>query len=289
MNLNDLAHMIVVVLRDEVWKCRRIRTDEIVECASFLELLTAPLLRGFGEAPARVEALLRDRPEALRLFRTATTAPEPPPVDPDVEASQSHNDMLGMAKDTVLRLTTLPRMMRVMLTTDGWRRLVRPIDKRVFENATIEDWVLGQPWPGLHFPDWATVYALLAKSIEVGPECITRLQAAGAPSPEEAERVFRVRPAKEGPVIQPTGRPKKGDRSHLLLKGSNPSRLAARLRRDHPDIFLALERGEHRSVRAAAKAAGLIKEKSTLEQLLFLWRRTSLEDRHEFLRACRVL
>ena len=86
--------------------------------------------------------------------------------------------VLGMASDTVLRLTTLPRLMWAMLTTDGWRRLVRPVDQRVFENAIIDAWVLGEPWPGLHFPDSATVYALLGKNVEVGQECITRLQGA---------------------------------------------------------------------------------------------------------------
>lgn len=205
-------------------------------------------------------------------------------LPPDVQAGQYHTDMALMARDTVLRLTTMPRLMLTMLETNGWRRLVRPLDKRVFENATIEGWVLGEAWPGLHFPDWATVYALLGKNVEVGPACIARLQDAGAPSPEEAERIFRVRAAKEGPSLQRTGRPSKGDRGHLLLKGSNPSRRAARLKRDHPDIFAALERGEYRSVRAAAKAAGLVKEKTALEQLRYWWDKAAPDVRQAFLR-----
>ena len=51
------------------WRARAIRTGELVECGSFLELLTATLLRGFGEDPKRVEALLKDDAEALRMLR----------------------------------------------------------------------------------------------------------------------------------------------------------------------------------------------------------------------------
>lgn len=76
INLTAVADTLVVVLRDEAWRCRRIRTGEIVECQSFLELLTAPPLRGFGEDPKKVEALLKDDVEALRLFRAATTRPK---------------------------------------------------------------------------------------------------------------------------------------------------------------------------------------------------------------------
>jgi hypothetical protein len=73
VNLTAVANTIVVVLRDEAWRERRIRTGEIVRCESFLELLTAPPLRGYGEDPKRVEALLKDDTEALRMFRVAIT------------------------------------------------------------------------------------------------------------------------------------------------------------------------------------------------------------------------
>jgi hypothetical protein len=39
--------------------------------------------------------------------------------------------------------------------------------------------------------------------------------------------------------------------------GNSPSYLADRMRRDRPDVFSALERGEYRSIREAALAAGL--------------------------------
>ena len=75
-NLSAVANTIVVVIREEAWRKRVIRTGELVECGSFLELLTAPPLKGFGEDPKRVEALLKDDVEALRMFRAATTGPK---------------------------------------------------------------------------------------------------------------------------------------------------------------------------------------------------------------------
>lgn len=75
LNLGSVAALVCVVIREELWRERRIRTGEVVQCASFLDLLTAPPLRGYGEDPRRVEALLKDDAEALRMFRAATTAP----------------------------------------------------------------------------------------------------------------------------------------------------------------------------------------------------------------------
>src|SRR4051812_15742866 len=74
-NLSLLSNMIVVVIRDELWKARTIRTGELVRCESFLELLTAEPLRGFGEDPVKVAALLKDDAEALKMYRRAINRP----------------------------------------------------------------------------------------------------------------------------------------------------------------------------------------------------------------------
>jgi len=49
-----------------------------------------------------------------------------------------------------------------------------------------------------------------------------------------------------------------------LKRGNQAAYLQARLRRDAPEVADALERGEHRSVRAAAIAAGIIKPVPTI-------------------------
>ena len=47
--------------------------------------------------------------------------------------------------------------------------------------------------------------------------------------------------------------------------GNRVEYLAARLKRDAPEIAKRLERGEFKSVRSAAKAAGIVKDKSQIE------------------------
>jgi hypothetical protein len=65
---------------------------------------------------------------------------------------------------------------------------------------------------------------------------------------------------------------------------TNRAYLLARLKRDHPAIFAAVERGEFRSVRAACKAAGLVQEETPLSALRRIWRKVNPDDRLRFLR-----
>lgn len=64
--------------------------------------------------------------------------------------------------------------------------------------------------------------------------------------------------------------------------GRGSAYLAARLRRDSPEIFARLERGEFKSVRAAAKAAGIVREPSPLEVMQRAWSKASLTERATF-------
>jgi hypothetical protein len=68
-----------------------------------------------------------------------------------------------------------------------------------------------------------------------------------------------------------------------IKRGANTEYYLARLKRDHPDIAEALVHGEYPSVRAAAKAAGLVSEPTPLETLHRAWRKVSQEDRLRFL------
>jgi hypothetical protein len=78
------------------------------------------------------------------------------------------------------------------------------------------------------------------------------------------------------------GRPKKENSAHgtNLTRGSNKAdHLLRRLARDHPIILRRYEKGEFKSVRAAAKAAGLIKEPNRLEQTQKLIARLTKAER----------
>jgi hypothetical protein len=56
-------------------------------------------------------------------------------------------------------------------------------------------------------------------------------------------------------------------------QGNSSAYLAAKLRRDHPEIADRMMRGEFRSVRAAAIAAGIVRRTTTLEQIRKLIRK----------------
>ena len=59
------------IISIRAWERRQIRTGEVVELRSLSELITRPPLEGWGEDPSKVEAVIKDDPEALVLFREA--------------------------------------------------------------------------------------------------------------------------------------------------------------------------------------------------------------------------
>ena len=85
------------------------------------------------------------------------------------------------------------------------------------------------------------------------------------------------------------GRPKKGDETPDNVKalptdgGNSADYLRRRLARSAPEVLAAWERGEHRSVRAAAKTAGIIKDKTLVERAMAIWLRMSVAERQELL------
>lgn len=71
VNLSGLANNLTVVLREEAWRERRIRTGQIVTHQRFIDFITTPPLEGLGEDPDRIKKLLRDDLAALAAFETA--------------------------------------------------------------------------------------------------------------------------------------------------------------------------------------------------------------------------
>jgi hypothetical protein len=63
--------------------------------------------------------------------------------------------------------------------------------------------------------------------------------------------------------------------------GENTAYLTARLARDRPDILQRLQAGEYASVRQAAKAAGLITERTPMHELQRWWGKATDEERAE--------
>ena len=66
-------------------------------------------------------------------------------------------------------------------------------------------------------------------------------------------------------------------------RGNASSYLAARIRRDHPEIVKRIEAGEFKSMRRAAIAAGVIRIPTKLELIKRYWKKLSEQERQEFL------
>ena len=86
---------------------------------------------------------------------------------------------------------------------------------------------------------------------------------------QEPSRFDQPLPASEAIELKAHGRPKKGEEikgDQITLKRGTTGAdyIKARLRRDHPEIAEELERGQHRSARAAGIAAGFIKDVPTI-------------------------
>jgi hypothetical protein len=124
---------------------------------------------------------------------------------------------------------------------------------------------------------------------------------AGAKTPEESEQARKkgaadfMKRTEPLPMNQtPAEYGKKGGRGKKASdnitgfspggdRGTSASYLAARLKRDHPDVAAAVERGEYGSIRQAAKAAGIVRDPDPLSQLNRWWDRASKDQRGRFM------
>jgi hypothetical protein len=126
------------------------------------------------------------------------------------------------------------------------------------------------------FPDWETCCLALFKRpaawVEQVVEGVRVLHAQGHNGPIDSSYALaamaeRITPAGPAPTLgMPTPNPagrrgrEQPDNSPPVYRGPNgQSEILRRIKRDHPDIAAALERGEFKSARAAGLAAGFIK------------------------------
>jgi DNA-binding transcriptional regulator YiaG len=69
--LANVPGLIKRIIKEEMWRERRVRTGRIVKLNSFRDLIVKKPLHGWGEDPQKIEAIIRDDPEALALWREA--------------------------------------------------------------------------------------------------------------------------------------------------------------------------------------------------------------------------
>jgi len=75
--LSNFPGLLKKIIRHRAWECRHLVTEDgtpkgkIVKLASLRELITEKPLRGWGEDVRAVEAVIKDDPECLAMFREA--------------------------------------------------------------------------------------------------------------------------------------------------------------------------------------------------------------------------
>jgi hypothetical protein len=170
----------------------------------------------------------------------------------DVLAGSLHNDILNAGRDTLHGYRVVPGLMLSLLRDDAWKRLVRPIDSKVFTHETVAEWVLGPPWAGLAFPSWDALYAILDRAADKGAECKQLLIERGAPVNAVAEDAPKAMSREEAGKLGGRG---KRSTNFVQLSHGGTDRTVARLKRDRPDLAAKVVSGEL-SANAAAIEAG---------------------------------
>jgi hypothetical protein len=73
--LSNFPGLLKKIIRERAWE-ERIEEDEVIRLRNLRELITEKPFRGWGEDPAKVEAIIRDDLEALAMYREAMLGQE---------------------------------------------------------------------------------------------------------------------------------------------------------------------------------------------------------------------
>jgi len=68
--LRQFPGLIKYIITEKAWECR-VDRGKTIKLANLRELITKKPIEGWGEDPKRVEAVIKDDPEALEMFREA--------------------------------------------------------------------------------------------------------------------------------------------------------------------------------------------------------------------------
>lgn len=104
-NLENVPGLVRRVLETGAWQ-KRVQDGEVYEHQRFIDFITTKPLAGCGWSPEKVEALIKDDPETLTLWRDAVQ--EKPGPKPE---SNSHNNIMRTNQGTS-RSYTLSRLKR---------------------------------------------------------------------------------------------------------------------------------------------------------------------------------
>ena len=166
-----------------------------------------------------------------------------------------------------------------------WRERRVPPDGKTFDTPTFRDYLLRPAREGLELPSLLTVHKLCEADKDHGAKALAMLE---REIPNYDALIEADEKAVQDAAPPPPGQ---GKRTNLeaplsirkkLTGGTNEAYLAARLKRDAPEKWQAYMDGDHKSVRAAALAAGIVKPPDAYRQLCKWWDAASEEQRAAF-------
>lgn len=202
-----------------------------------------------------------------------------PPNEIMVRFHEQATDINNMVRG----ITSVIKPMLTFTHEDGtpyWARVVFP--DKTFTHDSVEKWVKSQSRGGLGM-SIAYLFSIL--------DAHDNLMGAGNADPiRKLLADHGVTPAKgqvekAGVIKTHGGKREQGDNVTLKKdRGNSSTYLLAKLNRDRPDVAKGYADGQFKSVRAAAIHAGIVKQATTLEQLLKLWSKASEEERAAFRR-----
>lgn len=70
-DLQAIPKLIAKVVETQAWESMQLQSGEIIQFRNLRELITTPPLDGWGQDPKKIEALLKDDPEVLVMWREA--------------------------------------------------------------------------------------------------------------------------------------------------------------------------------------------------------------------------
>lgn len=93
--LKQFPGLLKKIITHKAWE-RRVSKGKVIELTSLRELITERPVRGWGEDPKKVEAVIKDNPEVLAMFREAMKCVNqhdaPPKLPDDIVNRQGQRD-----------------------------------------------------------------------------------------------------------------------------------------------------------------------------------------------------
>lgn len=101
--LNEFPVSIIRIIEEKAWE-KRFHRGQIIELPNLKALITERPIKGWGQDPAKIEAVIKDNPEALAMFREAMV--EKPGGDGSNQYEVKHDGISDNITNSILERGT---------------------------------------------------------------------------------------------------------------------------------------------------------------------------------------